>query len=95
MPLCDIKRVIVNSSMMELDNNDKFFKSDYNACLRIAYGAAVSMKKNIFINLFRFWFFLSFGISVTNSRQRERMTSSKVAKLDSNPGCCVKDSAWG
>lgn len=40
--------------MMELDNNDKFFKSDYNACLRIAYGAAVSMKKNIFINLFRF-----------------------------------------
>lgn len=33
MPSYDIKRVIVNSSMVELnlwDNNDKFFKSDSN-----------------------------------------------------------------
>lgn len=48
MPLCGIKRVIGNSSMMMecklLGNNDKFLNSTINGCLHTAYSTGVGIK---------------------------------------------------
>lgn len=51
MPLCGIKRVIANSSMMEcnlLSNNDTFWNQTINARLHAAYMTGVGMQTFLF-----------------------------------------------
>lgn len=62
MPSYDIKRVIVNSSMMELSlwgGNDKFLKfaSNYNASLHEAYGTGVDIHIYIYVFILIFIYF--------------------------------------
>lgn len=56
MPLCGIKRVIGNSSMMMecnlLGNNDKFLNLTIYGCLHTAYSTGIGIKTFFYIYVF-------------------------------------------